>query len=852
MARHQEPLNGGLWTAEDPGLLEAGQLPVILNGIYRPGSQALQRTPGRDVFGVVSATAVNVVGLRDLKFDNGNHYLVAHASSSYLTATVGETGTFGVLSADVGIGSQLEVVQYRNRFFLFNGPSQNATATAVNRNQVVYLTATGAASLSTRQHGMAPVETTPNVTTAGGGLFSQSITGYYEYWTTEAAQYVQDGVTATVEGTFIGQPATVLISATAVQPTIQQPGIANPLVTTHWRVYRSPKKDVASDKKFPTGFLVSEVPTAATSVVDTSTTASASSMPANANGVGDGATVWADFTNPSAMFVDDTNNSTAPLATLLGLKQQGVYGFNLGGFTGTVKGITVEIGASVSTGTVPVSVRLCRGRQTDGSNTPPGEGWLQTRFLSRYRTSGTKSFTVTTSSIVAYTLGGATDRWLDSEHPRPFNPSDFTSAGFMVVLSSSSASAKTLSVDYVKVTVHYGATFDSVVVFPTVAYTFGDVVAQVGKNGPPPTSNTADLFEDTLVVNDIENPALVRYSFPGEPEAFPATYYLDFETRDNDRVRCIKVVNNRCMVWLDNAVYRLNYLPSERDASFDRGKATEMISGQYGAVNPMCVAVYSPEGSIQKAAFVSHKGIFATDGYNLEELTGGLDWRGVISTTATSTPICLINNAEDQELVFYYRNDGLASQETYVALHLCYSEDHLVNGRPKVSGPVVMRNFATPNYASLESAWAVQRSAGHTSIYLGYGGSETGPGAGKVYIVSGENLPTNYPHMRYQTREMYLSNYGGEWRSNDLVFYLSGGPATAHVRASARKTNDDSGYQVGGLLSKSFDGRRLMTMSYRIAGDAITYAVTSSGQVANEHRFLLIDGTDFGVSDQSR
>src|SRR3990172_3459866 len=98
MARHEEPLSGGLVTDRDPAFLEPGQLSGLQNAIYLPGSQALQRARGRSAFGTVSADAVDVDGLRDIQFDNGNHYLVAHATASYVTAAAGDTGTFGVLA----------------------------------------------------------------------------------------------------------------------------------------------------------------------------------------------------------------------------------------------------------------------------------------------------------------------------------------------------------------------------------------------------------------------------------------------------------------------------------------------------------------------------------------------------------------------------------------------------------------------------------------------------------------------------------------------------------------------------------------------------------------------------------
>ncbi len=869
MGQHQESFDKGLWNAEDPGLLDAGQMPYIRNGVYRSGKQALQRIEGRTAFGSASGAATGVPGLRDVQFDNGDHYLIAQVGSKYRYATVGATGAFSDLAA-VTTGTQLDRVHYRNRFFLLNGATLTATGNP-NSNLVVYLSATAAGTApSVRQHGMNPVAASPANLTASG-TFSQTVTGYYEYWTTEVAKLSADGAEFAMESTFVGKPVTIYVSSTAMVPKIEMPSPLANAITTHWRVYRSPKKDKESDKKFPTGYLISDMTVASSTamnsfVLDTQTTASASSFPANFNSGGDFFAAWSSAASLSAD--DGTYASATVPATLGALKSQGVYGFNFGGFTGTIKGITVECQAYVSaTGSAGLSVSIGKNRTSAGGwpgDLPAGGNVSQILGIGSvlnqlgagnvYNVATKGSVvTATASPGQTVTLGSSTDPWFQSGG---LVDSDFGTR-FMAVLNTGKLSgAPTVFVDYVKVTVTYAATFDSVVPFPTVVYTFGDIAAQVGKNGPPPSSSTGDLYEDCLVVNDVSNPSMIRWSYPGDPEAFPATYFLDVETADNDIVRCIKVVNSRCCVWLDGSCYRMNYLPSERDASFDRGKAVEVISGQYGAVSPTCVALFSTDQGRERAAFVSHKGIFATDGYSLEEFTGGLDWRTIISTTATSTPICLVNDPEKQVLTFFYRNDTDAT-ETYLALELCYASDHLIDGRPKVSGPYVTRNYnsaAGGTYASLDSAWVVPRSSGSHSLYLGYGGTATAAGAGQVYIESGTTLPTDNPTMRWKTRELYLAGHGNEWRADQLHFYVGGnsGAVTASAQAYSRKTNDDTGMVAGFGNSVTVSGRRFARMQMRQAGEAIQFYVTASGQQSQAHHFMLIDGEDFGLEDSGK
>jgi hypothetical protein len=261
VARHTESLDGGVWSALDPALLKPGQLSAGRNFVYLPGSPAIYRSWGRDVFGVVSATACEVNGLRDAQFDTGDHIVVALASASYLTALAGDTGTFGVLASGLpGVGSQLEAVQYRNRFYLMPGLPNTGTD-ELGTNSCLYVSSSGAGVPATlRPHGMAPVTSPPTITTTAG-TFSQTATGYYEYWTTELANIQTDGSTLALESTFRGNPTTVNVSTTTTVPVIQMPSRKNAL-TTHWRIYRSPVKTLSSDSKFPAGYMIADLATA--------------------------------------------------------------------------------------------------------------------------------------------------------------------------------------------------------------------------------------------------------------------------------------------------------------------------------------------------------------------------------------------------------------------------------------------------------------------------------------------------------------------------------------------------------------------------------------------------------------
>lgn len=859
MARHVEPLDGGLVTVKDPAMLKEGQLAYLRNGIYLPGDPALYRAYGRTSFGTVSATAVDVVGLRDIQFDNGNHYLLAVASSTAYRAPVGDSGSFTSMAAFSSVPSQLEVAHYRNRFYLFGGISLNASAASANGNLVAYLTATATANTpSTRTHGLKPVESTP-VTSTGSGTFSQTVTGYYEYWTTELVSGTQDGAPFFLESTFSGNPATVYVSATGVVPMIARPPAANPS-TTHWRVYRSTKKDKASDKVFPTGFLISsDISIAATSMKDTATVTSTGAIfPANFNGISDSATIWIDMGAQATALASNNNvDGTMSVTNFIQKKRQGVYGFNFGGFTGPVHGIEVVIEALVDTGTSQVDVTLVRKRQADGGIIPPGVAGDNMRqiigeLLTRLNTV-TKSFSATTVRT-AYTLGSSTDRWFASDNPNPLKDSDF-GTDFMVVISFNDTVATTLSVDYVTVNVYYGGSLESTTVFPTVAYTFGDITAQVGKNGPPPSASTADFYEDTLVTNDVDNPAVIRYSAPGEPDSFPATYYVDFETRDNDRVTLVKTVNDRLIVGLKNSLWRMNYLPSERDASFDRGKSKQPISRTNGVINPMCACTFTRDGGQEELAFVSQKGIHTTDGYNFNTRSGNINWRGMFSTS--STGIALINDPETEKLRFLFQNDSFGN-ETMLELQFGYAKGDVdADGNFKVGGPVHLRNYsaAADDFADLKAAWSVTRANGATTIYYGYGGAATAAGAGTVYRETTSftgQIPAQEPRLTYQTRRMYLAGFGNEWRLDQVYGYTGSfvGSYQLTYTASTSKTNTTT--TTGPSKSAPVPpAGNLHRVNLNTFGEGITISAIATAS-AFRQEFLILEGKNFGNEDSGR
>lgn len=865
MGRIKEGLSNGVMTGPDPAVLPPGTLSYLRNGVYKPNTLALQRARGRVTWGTATASAGDVCGLRDIQFDNGDHYLLAQVSctgaANLSTATVEGAGAFGVLTTALTASTALESVHYSNRYYLFNGVS-GAYTSGLNSNFCVYLTSTGVGTAPTiRQHGMAPV--TANVATGtAASSFAASASGFYEYWTTEVYKYKQDGVDQEIESAYSTTPLTWYVSSTGNAAVVQMPQLANPLAT-HWRIYRSVPKAYATDKAYPDGFLVATQTTGSAQYIDTSSaTVGSQFLP------GGTATAFG-FSNPTAVCLADGNyavvsgSAAGPWVTsYAGLAASG---FTFGGFQGSILGIEVEIKASATgaaAGSFPVMITIGRKNPDTGGFDP-----------AKKAAKGVMVTSVNAAGV--YTIGGSADRWIPNDQIG-FADTDFDTS-FMVGLQTYGAAAVTrsLAFEYIKVRPYYGAgqSEAAVIPYPTVVYTFGDTTVEVAKNGPPPGANTGDIFDDCLVLNSVNEPKLIRFSYPGMPEAFPASYYLSFNTKDNDRVTVVKRVNNTLVVCLTNSVWRVNYLPSERDASFDRGVATEPISKQYGCVNAMCAATFSVDGGPERLAFVSQKGIHVTDGYHFSTQTQNQDWRDILDTAgSTSTPIALINDPENQELLFYYRNDAL-TPETYMCLHLNYSLTHAgtlhsdtgpsrtFEEALKISGPVHMRNYnaSDASYAGVKSAWAVPRLNGDTSIFLGYGTGTTGAGAGMVYRESGANIPANDPVLRYRTRRMYLAGEAKEFRVNEVYGYI--GTYTSAVGALGIdmavqnvKTNDDTGEVTRLAHTQAYGGRKLGKWQFRELCEGLTLSAAVTGNPQNDvsWEYLILDGEDFGVEDSGK
>ena len=161
------------------------------------------------------------------------------------------------------------------------------------------------------------------------------------------------------------------------------------------------------------------------------------------------------------------------------------------------------------------------------------------------------------------------------------------------------------------------------------------------------------MFQDSLLLNDVEDSSIARYSFPSRIDLFPAPYFLNFDTKEQDEITLIRTVGNVVIIGLKHQIYRANYLPRDTDAEFERGRAVEVVETAHGIAGRTAGVVFTLPGFGQALAYANNYGVFMTDGYRVRPLTSDLDWWGTVNLSYLSNSK-FINNTELQVLEFYY------------------------------------------------------------------------------------------------------------------------------------------------------------------------------------------------------
>lgn len=743
-----EPFNGGLVTNRHPSLLEPGELSACINAVLRPYSQSLHAAPGRtktatDVF------SAPVTGLWLTEFNNGNQFVIGQGNSFYFRSASDLGPPWNTFQAVTG-DTSLRLVAFNGRYVMLNG---------VDRNYVLRDDGT------IRGHGMLPVTVALKATPVSG-TFSDEVDTFYEYWATEVARFEENGEEVELESTATITAVDTVFIATGqtAQITLPPPTNTNPL-TTHWRIYRSIGKEIATDTLFPVGSLVAEVPVDITQFTDGTASASTLRSPTTA-------IEWAD-SDPDGTVADPTNifssnNArcvlTAPAAPV---GEYTVVGVDAGSF-----GFVDTEAISEPIAGIEVTVEGLR----DGAAVLP-LGTCTVELVIDGGVLASKTVALTTSETTI-TLGSSSDLWGRSA----WAADEFSNANFVVRLKWTAQTFPTVaSIDHIQVRIHHSGTnaADTTQPFPALQLTINGVEDAIGENGQPPIGSTGAIFEGSLVTNDVANPRRLRYSVAESYEAFPELYFIDFE----DNINFVEVVRDKLVVGLDDGIWAVNYLPNEADAIISRGEARELLDAGLGITNPNAACLFRGPTGKPLLAFVNLRGLFYTDGFEVRPLNNTLDWDTLFDQTLAPSQLKLYNNHSKWELVLAYPS---AASGTDVTLRFPYHPAHVKpDGTLKACGPCTATNFigGSTRYVTAMASSLLEGQA--ATIWYGYSN-------GEIYYEEDTAL---IPHSGADdaviaTRQMFLSGFGQEAKIDDVLLNQAAPNADAPltIALSAQKT----------------------------------------------------------------
>jgi len=794
-----EPLNGGLVTARDASLLQPGELAVAEDVMLLPASPTLHKAFGRSRFN--STALANIDGLAYADFDTALDKVVAVANGSYYTAPAAEAGVFTLLTGNAG--ASLDSVSLMDKTVLFSGGVHN-----------IVLLNDG----TQRRQGLNPVTASvgaQHLSTGGTWpLGATSVPKYYEYWTTEVVKTLLDEVESSFEGT----PITVNVTTTASHVSLIAPNTTNPSAT-HWRIYRSNGKSNSTDVAFPLGFLIADVPIGTRSFEDGIVQTVALTLPT----VAESPTIDiipsqfpSSYVNkvkawltPNNALLDDAALATTPVLARSGSNPQTVdiswlllRTFNFPVVGSPITNIQLQVEGSKTS-----DCYLMAGLSWDA-------GVTFTQFI-------TIPFTTSNSTVVIDSL------WppFGSVIGRVWSGEDFTNINFRVLFFASGApgAAATASIDFVKIAItHSGTTASQTTPFPSLQLTVGGRLISISANGLPPRATTADLFQGSILMNDIENPTNIAWTIPGTLDSSPILYRMAMD----DKVNCIRSLGSSAVIGGRDSCTRMNYLPVAEDPEFNTGRAIDVFDSDDGIVSGKG-AVRFVLGSYLMLFYVGQTSLKMTNAFSTQTATDDIIWTNLVNLSAITK--CFVeNNSRNHEILVYYPAAG--STAVNKILRLSYDSTHLKDGKLKVVG--------ITNYAADAATSGTPLS--ERLIFTTVGGTVYVENRGLSDASGGSILP------KISTREMHQNGIGNSWELQRFgIHHQQGGI----IKTSTTSSLANYPVETTSDQQHSLDTRTTSIIDNAAAGDGITINITGTDDgLPMELDYLVLYPSDLNES----
>lgn len=354
--------------------------------------------------------------------------------------------------------------------------------------------------------------------------------------------------------------------------------------------------------------------------------------------------------------------------------------------------------------------------------------------------------------------------------------------------------------------------------------------------GEPPTASTGDIFEDSLVTNDIANPSHVRYSDTNQPDAFPGFNLIRFQTKERDEVRLVRTLDNIVVVGLRDAMWRIETLPRAEDSAFSIERVKSQVHGAHGVVSALAATTFS-FGQGLRLAYVSPYGVLVTDGFQWDVLTDDIEWESRVNVSALGTAV-LRDNPRKYRLELIYPPVGETKATRTLFLHYHPSHAKTARGggfRSKVTGTINRDGNAMfrANILGIDEIFSCNEDG---KVYRHDTGNTEPVVAGGIQMV-------------VQTGDIYPAGIGGAVTVDRLYTHHTAAPGqTATLRAIQRRTGLADAEWVGQI---ELDRREPTKRHPRARSEAFSLRFENSdsnGEVGVDYFVMdLIDVTRSGV-----
>lgn len=624
--------------------------------------------------------------------------------------------------------------------------------------------------IAVRPMGLDPVTSAPTIATTVGTWSSVLGTGYYWFILTEiyapggdvdAAEkdasianeiiesvYLASDPTSSTPQTTIGRPIVVQVTNIATQsvlitfPAVTNTGY-NGRIATNWGIYMyGPTADNSTVPSFSLFRRVGTPPITQLAAGATFTLTDGVFLQTQYPTVSTAYGTFQQFTTPANMLnVSDNTFATAVANGLSHANTLTTFSFATGSPWNTrlILGIEIQVRGRCSLGSIATyKVQLNTGTGGTLQTTPWYTGSFGGNVVTKIHggplntlgiVPATGDLTTTTVTIMGDQIGG------------------------------------TLAIDSIGIKIYFAGTTLNLNGRPYRVVTYRDQIGTTVDDPadlPPPQASTGDIFQGMLVLDDLSDRGLIRYSLPGYPESFPKPYFLKFKTGNG--IRLIKRLGQILIVGMREAIQRVNYLPTEIDTDPQQGLAHEEIASDHGIAGPLAGCLFSMPGRGQVLAYIASNGIHVTDGITTDLLNTDLNFKTLIDPAYLQ--YCVLRNyPREQWLVFYYAPFGGTGQNTK-AIIFSYAKDKVKDTGLPALGPISISGRSASSLIINELPYLVTGHAYDGTVYI----EDSGTAIPATYTTDGVTSIKGVPVI--VTRRFYPSGLDRNARE-ERIYILS-------------------------------------------------------------------------------